>query len=182
MWIEIYPKGAGKAAAAQLIVTRLQALPENCVGIGNDYNDIELLNFCGEAYMVKTFEKIDNFMEKGKSMGLVLKFFLLNIPFILEQMGPVCILLAGVVTLGILNHSNELVALKACGIPLKKITGPIIAAGIEPAWQSGWLLGESYDPSTHTINTTRYRHLLKKSLQLTSRKPFDIIASNMLRP
>ena len=25
MWIEIYPKGAGKAAAAQLIVTRLQA-------------------------------------------------------------------------------------------------------------------------------------------------------------
>ncbi len=58
---------------------------------------------------------------------------------------------------------------------------PVIAAGIEPAWQSGWLLGESYDRTTHSINIAKYRHLLKKNLQLTSRKPFDIIISNMLR-
>jgi lipopolysaccharide export system permease protein len=89
-----------------------------------------ILCFLAIYILIDFFEKIDNFMEKGKSMGLVLKFFFLNIPFIIEQMGPVCILLAGVVTLGILNHSNELVALKACGIPLKKITTPIIAAGI----------------------------------------------------
>ncbi len=63
-------------------------------------------------------------------MGLVIKFFLLNIPFIIEQMGPVCILLAGVVTLGILNHSNELIALKAGGVPLRKITAPILASGL----------------------------------------------------
>ncbi|RLF06541.1 MAG: hypothetical protein DRJ64_04340, partial [Thermoprotei archaeon] len=43
MWIEIYPKGAGKAAAAQSIAERLNILPKDCVGIGNDYNDIELL-------------------------------------------------------------------------------------------------------------------------------------------
>jgi len=89
-----------------------------------------MLSFTAIYILIDFFEKIDNFMEKGKSMGLVFKFFLLNIPFILEQMGPVCILLAGVVTLGILNHSNELIALKACGIPLRKITGPIIAAGL----------------------------------------------------
>ena len=80
--------------------------------------------------LIDFFEKIDNFLEKGKSMGLIIKFFLLNIPFIVEQMSPVCILLAGVVTLGILNHSNELIALKACGVPLRKITAPIIGAGI----------------------------------------------------
>ncbi len=80
--------------------------------------------------LIDFFEKIDNFMEKGKSMTLVLRFFLLNIPYVIEQMGPVCILLAGVVTLGILNHSNELIALKAGGIPLRKITYPIISAGV----------------------------------------------------
>ncbi len=80
--------------------------------------------------LIDFFEKIDNFMEKGKSMGLVIRFFALSIPFILEQMGPVCILLAGVVTLGVLNHSNELIALKACGIPLRKITAPIIGAAV----------------------------------------------------
>lgn len=58
---------------------------------------------------------------------------------------------------------------------------PVIAAGIEPAWQSGWLLGESYDRASHSINISRYRHLLKKNLQLTSRKPFDIIISSVLR-
>lgn len=89
-----------------------------------------MLGFIAIYLLIDFFEKIDNFMEKGKSMALVFNFFMLNIPFILEQMGPVCILLAGVVTLGILNHSNELVALKACGIPLKKITNPIIMAGI----------------------------------------------------
>ena len=89
-----------------------------------------MAGFIAIYLLIDFFEKIDNFMEKGKSMGLVFKFFMLNIPFILEQMGPVCILLAGVVTLGILNHSNELIALKACGIPLKKITAPIIGAGI----------------------------------------------------
>jgi lipopolysaccharide export system permease protein len=89
-----------------------------------------IVSFIAIYILIDFFEKIDNFMEKGKSMALVIKFFLLSIPFVLEQMGPVCILLAGVVTLGILNHSNELVALKSCGIPLKKITGPIITAGI----------------------------------------------------
>lgn len=79
--------------------------------------------------LIDFFEKIDNFLEKGKSAGLILKFFVLNIPFIVEQMSPVCVLLAGVITLGVLNHSNELIALKSCGIPLRKITAPIIAAG-----------------------------------------------------
>ena len=89
-----------------------------------------MVSFITIYLLIDFFEKIDNFLEKGKSMGLIVKFFLLNIPFIIEQMSPVCILLAGVVTLGILNHSNELIALKACGVPLKKITRPIIAAGL----------------------------------------------------
>ena len=80
--------------------------------------------------LIDFFEKIDNFFEAGKPMSLIIEFFLLNIPFIIEQMSPVCILLAGVVTLGILNHSNELIALKSCGVPLRKITAPIIAAGL----------------------------------------------------
>lgn len=88
-----------------------------------------IAGFIAIYILIDFFEKIDNFMEKGKSMGLVAKFFLYNIPFILEQLGPVCILLAGVITLGILNHSNELIALKASGIPLRKIIAPIIIAG-----------------------------------------------------
>ncbi len=88
------------------------------------------LSFIAIYILIDFFEKIDNFVEKGKPMALVAKFFLLSIPFVVEQMGPVCILLAGVVTLGVLNNSNELTALKAGGVSLKQITGPIIAAGL----------------------------------------------------
>jgi lipopolysaccharide export system permease protein len=89
-----------------------------------------MAGFISIYLLIDFFEKIDNFLEKGKSFGLITKFFLYNIPFIIDMMSPVCILLAGVVTLGVLNHSNELIALKACGIPLKKITAPIIAAAM----------------------------------------------------
>lgn len=89
-----------------------------------------MASFISIYLLVDFFEKIDDFLEKGKSIGLIVQFFLCNIPFIIDLMSPVCILLAGVVTLGVLNHSNELIALKACGIPLKKITRPIIAAAM----------------------------------------------------
>lgn len=94
------------------------------------YIIILMAGFITIYLLIDFFEKIDNFLEKGKPMGLAVKYFLLNIPFILEQMGPVCILLAGVITLGLLNHSNELLALKASGIPLRRITYPILFAGL----------------------------------------------------
>jgi len=75
--------------------------------------------------LVDFFEKIDNFSKTGKPFSLAMEFFLLNIPYILDQLSPVLILLAGVITLGILSHSNELTALKAGGIPLGKIVKPI---------------------------------------------------------
>ncbi|MHB8791653.1 MAG: LptF/LptG family permease [Desulfobulbaceae bacterium] len=89
-----------------------------------------VFGFVALYLLIDFFEKIDNFMDKGKPMGLALKYFTLNIPFIIEQIGPVCILLAGVITLGLLNHSRELIALKACGIPLRRIVAPLVIAGM----------------------------------------------------
>lgn len=89
-----------------------------------------MAGFISLYLLIDFFEKIDNFLEKGKSFSLIATFFTASIPSIIDLMSPVCILLAGVVTLGVLNHSNELIALKACGIPLKKITRPIIGAAL----------------------------------------------------
>lgn len=75
--------------------------------------------------LVDFIEKFDNFTKAGKSFWLAMKFFMLNVPFIIDQLGPILILLSGVITLGILNHSHELNALKAGGIPLAKIIRPI---------------------------------------------------------
>jgi lipopolysaccharide export system permease protein len=80
--------------------------------------------------LIDFFDKIDHFTNAGKPISTALTFFCLNIPFILDQLGPVLILLSGVITLGILNHNHELSALKASGIPLKTIIRPILLASI----------------------------------------------------
>jgi lipopolysaccharide export system permease protein len=88
------------------------------------------VGFVAIYLLVDFFEKIDNFSRAGKPFALSMKFFLLNIPFIIDQIGPVLILLSGVITLGILNHTRELTALKAGGIPLKLIIRPLIFGGL----------------------------------------------------
>ncbi len=80
--------------------------------------------------LVDFFEKYDDFVNAGKPLKLAIEYFLLTIPFIVDQLGPVFILLAGVITLGILSHSNELTALKAGGVPLSLIIRPIIIGSI----------------------------------------------------
>ena len=88
------------------------------------------LAFVAVYILIDFFEKYDDFADTGKSLGFILKFFFYNIPFIVDQLGPIIILLSGVITLGILNHSNEMLALKAAGIPLKRIVRPIIVVAI----------------------------------------------------
>ena len=80
--------------------------------------------------LVDFFEKIDNFMEAGKSFGLIFKFFILNIPFIVDMLGPILILLSGVISLGILNHNNELTAIMAGGVHLRTIIKPILIGAV----------------------------------------------------
>jgi lipopolysaccharide export system permease protein len=80
--------------------------------------------------LVDFFEKYDDFINAGKPFRLALEYFLLTIPFIVDQLGPVFILLAGVISLGILSHSNELNALKAGGVPLRLILRPIILGSV----------------------------------------------------
>jgi flavin-dependent dehydrogenase len=58
---------------------------------------------------------------------------------------------------------------------------PILAAGIEPAWQSGRLLAESYLAEKKALDAGRYRRLLRKNLALTSRKPVDRAAAAAFR-
>lgn len=88
------------------------------------------IGFVAVYLLIDFFEKYDEFAEAGKPASLIIQFFVYNIPFVIDQLGPILILLSGVITLGILNHSNELTALKAAGIPLKRIIRPIFIAAL----------------------------------------------------
>ena len=78
--------------------------------------------------LVDFFERVDNFLEAKKSIGLAVKYLLLKLPFMYVQLIPVCILLAGVITLGVLNQHFEFMALMASGISVIRIIRPLLVA------------------------------------------------------
>lgn len=86
--------------------------------------------FAAIYLLVDFFERIDNFMEAGKSIFLALTYFSLKVPLIVEQLSPVSILLSGVVTMGLLNQSKELLAMKAAGINMGTILRPIFSGAL----------------------------------------------------
>ena len=88
------------------------------------------VGFASLYLLIDFFEKFDEFSEAGKPLSLVFGFFLLNLPYVVDQLSPVLILLSGVITLGILNNNNELLALKAAGIPQRVIIRPILIGAV----------------------------------------------------
>ncbi len=78
--------------------------------------------------LVDFFEKVDNFVEAGQSATLTVQYLLLMFRLFISQLMAVCLLLAAILTLGVLNHHRELLALKAGGLSLRRIVNPILGA------------------------------------------------------
>lgn len=51
-WMEIVPEGVSKSSAAAWLANELNILRENTLGVGNDYNDEDLLEWTGASFMV----------------------------------------------------------------------------------------------------------------------------------
>lgn len=52
LWIEVFPRGVSKSHGAAWLVKRLGMGPENVVAVGNDYNDLDLLQWAGKGFVV----------------------------------------------------------------------------------------------------------------------------------
>jgi Cof subfamily protein (haloacid dehalogenase superfamily) len=52
IWMEIFPENIHKGYAAAWLCNYLHLDPAKSIGIGNDYNDIDLLNFTPHSYML----------------------------------------------------------------------------------------------------------------------------------
>lgn len=90
---------------------------------------IVLTAVIGIYIAVEFFEKIDNFYEVGLPLARAVYYFLLKLPLIVVQVIPVCILLAVIITLGLMNKHNEIIALRSGGIGVFYILLPILSTG-----------------------------------------------------
>ena len=72
----------------------------------------------GIYLVIDFFENIDKFMDAGLPVSRMIEFLQLKIPLIMVQITPVGILIAVLITFGLMNKNNEIIALK-CGWSLK---------------------------------------------------------------
>ena len=82
--------------------------------------------FIGIYLLVDFFEKVDRFIDYGAGLNEYLTYLGHSIPFIFVQILPLAILTSMVLTLGGLSRTNEMTAMRACGISLARITRPLL--------------------------------------------------------
>lgn len=52
IWLEVFPREVSKGCKLELLCNKLGVSRESTVGIGNDYNDLDMLEWVGAAYVV----------------------------------------------------------------------------------------------------------------------------------
>ena len=86
--------------------------------------------FVGIYLLIDFFEKINDFINHNAPLSLYLLYFLNKIPQVATQIIPIAILMATFMTLGGLSRTNELTAMRSCGISLWRAATPLLASAL----------------------------------------------------
>lgn len=78
--------------------------------------------------VIDFFERVDTFYSNEAALLSIGAFFLFKLPIIVSLMIPVAVLLATMLTIGILAKNSEITAMRAAGAPILWITAPLFAA------------------------------------------------------
>jgi LPS export ABC transporter permease LptG/LPS export ABC transporter permease LptF len=97
------------------------------------YAFISLLIFAsliGISVIVTIFDQIDNMYRHRKAFSLLLAFVWARIPEFIHFSLPVTALMAAVLTLGLFTKTNEITAMKACGISVYRAILPLAVCAL----------------------------------------------------
>src|SRR5271154_3431361 len=76
------------------------------------------------------FEMLDDIAQHRTALAAIFEYFLYLACYLFYQLAPLAALVAVLVTLGIMTKNNELVAFKAAGISLYRLSLPLLLAGV----------------------------------------------------
>jgi LPS export ABC transporter permease LptG/LPS export ABC transporter permease LptF len=108
--------------------------------LGN-FSSYFLLVMAGFIFLFEIFtffELLDDIARHHTPFLVVLNYFRFLVPFLFYKLAPFAVLIAAMVTLGVMSKNNEVVAIKASGVSLYRLAWPIIGASALLA--SGMLL------------------------------------------
>jgi LPS export ABC transporter permease LptG len=100
------------------------------------------------SVIVTFFERIDNVYEHDKSLSLLFRYIQYRIPEFMNYILPVTVLATALLTLGLLTKSNEITAMKACGLSIYRLVlSLVVTAGLVSLFSFG--LQERLVPSAN---------------------------------
>ncbi len=86
--------------------------------------------FIGIYLLIDFFEKVDDFIDHKAASWDYLVYLANSVPYIFVQILPLAILTTMVLTLGGLGRTNELTAMRACGISLWRVIQPLMTLAL----------------------------------------------------
>jgi len=75
-------------------------------------------------------EKVDEYMSHSASAWTVVRYMLYRLPNTIFLMTPIAVLLATLMSIGMLSKNGEVLAMKSSGIPLYRIVAPVFTVAV----------------------------------------------------
>ena len=101
-----------------------------------------LASFVGMTEIYNFFELLSDIIRNGIAMSKVFTYLFFLAPMLIYNTLPVSVLVAVLVTFGVLTKHNEVTAFKACGVSLHRLAVPVLA--ISGAFSAGLFAFDHY--------------------------------------
>lgn len=94
------------------------------------YFGLLLASFVVMTHVYTFFELLSDMLRNNIAMTLMAKYLFFLTPKLIYDSTPVSVLVAVLVTFGILTKNNEITAMKACGVSLYRLAIPVLIASL----------------------------------------------------
>lgn len=96
---------------------------------------LRLLLLCQGSFVaiylvLDMMEKIPRFLRAGGALADILRFFVWKLPEMVGQTAAFSVLMATLLTLGLLSRNSEIIAMRSCGVSLPTIAKPMLGMGL----------------------------------------------------
>jgi LPS export ABC transporter permease LptG/LPS export ABC transporter permease LptF len=94
------------------------------------YFGLLVLSFVLMTHVFTFFELLGDILKNGIAMSRVATYHFFLTPKLIYDAAPMAVLVAVLITFGLLSKTNEVIALKACGVSVYRLALPVLFAGM----------------------------------------------------
>lgn len=113
---------------------------------------------------VDVFDNLHHFIKANLPLERVVAYYLLKLPLIVAQITPIGIFLAVLISLGLMNKNNEIIALLSGGVNIRRLLRPVIRIGLVSSLLLFFLAEVIVPISTSKANRIWQKEVKKKNV------------------